>query len=126
MCPLRLPVSSFPDGLPGVALLWLRAAATLALAQSAEAFVLSGEALQSVPICVSAFCLGAGFITPVVALVTIIAEVAWMLLHRDEIWRSSFLVTSILIALTVLGPGAYSIDRWIFGRKRLTIGRSPR
>jgi uncharacterized membrane protein YphA (DoxX/SURF4 family) len=43
----------------------------------------------------------------------------------NENW-TSFLVASILIAITVLGPGAYSIDHWLFGRKRITIGRPLR
>jgi hypothetical protein len=104
----------------------LRAAATLALAQTAQTFFLSGESLRCLPICLSALFLGAGFITPLVGLIGTIAEIAWMMSHREEIWRSSFLITSILIALTVLGPGAYSMDRYLFGRKRVTIGRSPR
>jgi hypothetical protein len=116
---------SFPNGLRGFALLWLRAAAAFALAQNAASLFFDGETLRYIPISVSALCLGVGFLTPLVGLVVTIAEIAWMLSHREEIWRSSYLITSILIALTVLGPGAYSMDRWLFGRKRLTIGRSP-
>jgi hypothetical protein len=115
---------SFPDGLRGVALLWLRWAAAIALIQSASISLTGGNSWTCVPLFVSALCLGVGFLTPLVGLVVAIAEVTEMIAHLEELWRSSFLITSILIALTLLGPGAYSMDRWLFGRKRLTIGRS--
>ncbi len=76
--------------------------------------------------CLAALCIAVGFMTPAFGVVVALVEVAWMVSYRAETWRSSFLLASILIALTVLGPGAYSIDRLLFGRKRLTIGHTPR
>jgi uncharacterized membrane protein YphA (DoxX/SURF4 family) len=82
-----------------------------------------GQQLSCILIGTAALLVGAGFLTPASCLLSGATEIAWLVLHRaGEDW-SRFLVASILIALTVLGPGAYSIDRWLFGRKRLTIGR---
>ena len=122
---LRLPFSSFPDRLRGVALLWLRMAAALTLARIAAAALTRNQQWSFIAIGLVAVCVAVGFLTPVAALPTALEQVTSMALHRAEGGWSAFLVASILFALTVLGPGAYSIDRWLFGRKRLTIGHSP-
>jgi hypothetical protein len=122
---LRLPFPIFSDGLRGIALLWLRVAAASALVQVALASLTRGQQLSCIGIAVAAVFIGVGFLTPLFGLCAGLAEVVWMIVHPAGEGWSAFLVASILIALTVLGPGAYSIDRWLFGRKRLTIGRPP-
>lgn len=121
---MRLPFFNFPEGFQGLALLLLRLAVTLVLAREAGEFLVAGWELPGAFICLAALLAGIGFLTPVSALLTALAEVVLMILHNSSEEWSRFLVASILIALTVLGPGAYSIDRWLFGRKRLTIGHS--
>lgn len=122
---LRLPLPSFPDGLRGFALLWLRVAAALALAQGAAELLDRHREWSSVGAASVALFVAIGFLTPAFALLAGLVEMTWMIVHPVDVGWSAFLLASILVALAVLGPGAYSIDRWLFGRKRLTIGRSP-
>jgi len=122
---LRLPLPSFPDGLRGLALLWLRVAAALTLAQGAAELLGRHQQWSSVGAASVALFVAIGFLTPAIALAAGVIEVTWMIVHPVDLGWSAFLLASILVALAVLGPGAYSIDRWLFGRKRLTIGRSP-
>ncbi|MBB6142941.1 putative membrane protein YphA (DoxX/SURF4 family) [Silvibacterium bohemicum] len=105
---------------------WLRIAVAAALA--GEGAELSGrdQHLGCAFLCVAAFLMAAGFITSAVALLTAATVIVRMILDTAEENWTSFLVASILIAITVLGPGAYSIDHWLFGRKRITIGRPLR
>jgi uncharacterized membrane protein YphA (DoxX/SURF4 family) len=42
-----------------------------------------------------------------------------------EDWPLPFLLVGVLAALAILGPGAYSVDAWLFGRRKLIIGRPP-
>jgi hypothetical protein len=108
-----------------LALLWLRLAVALIFARDAVESLARSQQLPCILVSAAALLIGTGFLTPAFALCTAVVEITWMMVHRADEWWSTFLVASILIALTVLGPGAYSIDRWLFGRKRLTIGRSP-
>ena len=122
---LRLPFPSFPDGLRGLGLLWLRLAVALSFAHEAVESLARSQQLFGILVGGAALLIGTGFLTPALALCMAVAEIAWLMVHRtSEVW-STFLVASILFALAVLGPGAYSIDRWLFGRKRITIGGSP-
>jgi uncharacterized membrane protein YphA (DoxX/SURF4 family) len=36
-------------------------------------------------------------------------------------WRPAALVTADAIALALLGPGAHSIDAWLFGRREILV-----
>lgn len=104
----------------------MRLAVAVLLVQGAAISWTGSQPWASVLRCAAAVCIGIGFMMPAFGLVVAIAELAWMIINPTETWSNSFLIASILIALAVLGPGAYSIDRLLFGRKRLTIGRSPR
>jgi putative oxidoreductase len=123
---VRLPLLNFPDGLHGLALFWLRLAATLYLARNAAECFEGGSALQGSLVGFAALLIAIGLVTAAPALLVATMEVVRIMLHRTVEQWSSFLVASILIALVLLGPGAYSIDRGLFGRKRLTIGRAAR
>jgi uncharacterized membrane protein YphA (DoxX/SURF4 family) len=119
---LRLLFSNFAEGLRGLALLLLRMAAAFVLARESVEALSRDWALAWIVAAAAALFLAAGFLTPAWALFAGVGQMARLSLHFTGDWRSPFLLASILLALTVLGPGAYSMDRWLFGRKRLTIG----
>jgi len=70
-----------------------------------------------------AFCVG--FLTPLASFLLVLIEVvAWMsatapfeLTHVRTILEA--------IALALLGPGAYSLDAWCFGRQQVILDRGP-
>jgi uncharacterized membrane protein YphA (DoxX/SURF4 family) len=98
-------------------------AVALTLARIAAEYLEADRELPGILIDAAALLLGIGLFTPGPALLIAVQQIVSMIIHPPRQDWSGFLVASILIALMVLGPGAYSIDRWLFGRKRLTIGR---
>ena len=111
----------FPTGWPGLALLLLRASVATALL--AETFshrpALSGW-IQAAAILISV-ALSVGHLTPIVALLG--------LLFQGLIWASlggasaavAVIVCLDAMALALLGPGAYSIDSYRFGRRVVVL-----
>lgn len=41
-------------------------------------------------------------------------------------WPSAAFVAADAIALAMLGPGAHSVDAWLFGRREIVIPDDPR
>jgi putative oxidoreductase len=111
----------FPRGLPGTALLCLRASAGIALLFNC--YVHQSEISGWIQPAVLLICLAlfAGLFTP-------IAAMAALLLH-GLIWANTddvrvivaVVVTLDALALAMLGPGAYSIDGFRFGRRVVVI-----
>jgi uncharacterized membrane protein YphA (DoxX/SURF4 family) len=77
---------------------------------------------------VAGSCLLMGFLTPIVSAVAAIgsstAVLSLLSSIPSEAWRSrmtSVDITAILIALVFLGPGAFSLDARLFGRREIII-----
>lgn len=107
----------FPSGLPGLALLLLRASVAVALFMDAccRAEENSGW-IQGFAV-VLAVSLLAGFLTPIVVLIALaIHLLIWL-----DLGIVSATVTIVIVldafALALLGPGAYSFDSFRFGRR---------
>lgn len=62
----------------------------------------------------------AGFWTPIAGALLAVSDVCLALSGTAHL-RSSILLATIGAAIAVLGPGAWSIDALLFGRKRLDI-----
>jgi hypothetical protein len=94
--------SMFPRGAPGVALLFLRAGVAASVLAMPVAYAVA------TPIVL-------GFITPVAAPVCALLAIGDLVAHGPSV----FVVIRILdaVALALLGPGGYSIDAWMFGRR---------
>src|SRR4051812_30693939 len=111
----------FPTGLPGLALLLLRASVAIALLiesfshrQHLHGWIHATAVLLSLV-------LSAGYMTPLVALSAIALH---GLIWSDQGAGNIAVVTIICldaIALTLLGPGAYSIDAYRFGRRVVVL-----
>jgi len=62
-----------------------------------------------------------GLFTPVAGVLAIIVEL-WTALSRADNLRICIVLAIVGAALAMLGPGAWSLDARLFGRKRIDIG----
>ena len=61
-----------------------------------------------------------GLWTPIAGAIVTLTEFCIALRGTDHV-RSMILLVTIAIAIAILGPGAQSIDAFLFGRKRLDV-----
>lgn len=110
--------SMFPAGGPGLGLALLRMMASIhlmALAQG-RASPLWGAALLLL-----AILLVLGLLTPLVSSAGALAQVATATLGQDMTLPVALLMVDPLL-LVLLGPGAYSCDARLFGRRLIEFG----
>lgn len=124
----------FPDRLPGVGLILLRAALSassiltgVSALSSEKSGVLSGYSGGAVNFVIGAFLL-AGFLTPVAGFVSMLEGIVNGLRNLSGTTPgnlNSELLYLVLVlasaAMVLLGPGAFSIDAWLFGRREIII-----
>jgi len=74
----------------------------------------------------------AGFVTPLVsaalALGSLATAFSWISPPERSIFSSvlpAILVASIAVAIAMLGPGTFSVDFRLFGRREIIIPRNP-
>jgi uncharacterized membrane protein YphA (DoxX/SURF4 family) len=139
---LQARFSSFPSGLPGSGLCVLRVglatyvvargAAVAALLAAATDLPTAAIGIAGVMWLLSGGCIAAGFLTPVVQLLVASTELAaiglqwWATGSAVTLVDSSIedlLALMMAVSLALLGPGAYSIDARLFGRREITIPR---
>jgi putative oxidoreductase len=113
----------FPESWPGAGLLLLRLAAAIPLliGGTSELFGAppNGLCAKYVAIVVGSFLL-AGLWTPVVGALQAIIEV-WFGFSQGGGAGVHFLLAALGVSLVMLGPGAWSVDARLFGRKRIDI-----
>jgi putative oxidoreductase len=111
--------SAFPNSLPGAGLLLLRFCQSTLLIHHAG--ILSGLSLSTEGL-VKLFATGAGglillgLFTPFVSTIGAAAAL-WMAIPLEE----RILLAAIGIGLALLGPGAWSIDALLYGRRRIDL-----
>jgi putative oxidoreductase len=131
-CTLQRLFSTFPDGWPGFGLLLLRLCLSIALVYFGIAG-LSGKSSQPITLAqdliagAGGIFLLAGLWTPVMGGVVALDEV-WIALSlysppREDMWIHVFLAV-LAVSVAMLGPGAWSIDARLYGRKRFDIDRT--
>lgn len=133
-CTLQRLFSTFPNSWPGFGLLLLRLGVGSALIYLGVSRVLgppeaSATVVRDSIAAVAGLFLIAGLWTPAVGAVVALDE-AWIAFSLDSSQPDSRLIHIFLAVLTaglaMLGPGAWSIDARLFGRKRFKIGARTR
>ena len=131
-CTLQRLFSTFPNSWPGIGLLLLRACLGVALIYFGIAG-LAGKPRDLLTLApyliadIGGLFLLAGLWTPVMGTVAALDEV-WIALslysqQLEDAWLNIFLAV-LAVSVAMLGPGAWSIDARLFGRKRFDIDRS--
>ena len=125
--------TSFPDGPPGVGLLFARAALGVVCLLQGRSYLINADA-ASWMVGVGTLVLGGlfalGLLTPIVALFGIVGGllVAFSVIPgcSSALSQSSYallLVATTLVEVLLGGPGAYSIDARLFGPREIIIPR---
>ena len=128
--------STFPSEWPGVGLLLLRALVSCSLIAQGVGYVqtpnqsLAAWGLAALAFAAGAFLL-AGLMTPLVATLVATAGVgvalSWIPLPGEALFDSYLAIINLIVlsvAIALLGPGAFSLDARMFGRREITIPSS--
>ena len=113
----------FPGGWPGAGLFVLRLAVAIPflIGGSSELWPLPHDwvYVRLLEIGVGSLLL-IGLWTPVMEALQIFIEL-WILFSRGGALSTHLLLTALGLSLLMLGPGAFSVDARLFGRKRIDI-----
>lgn len=130
---MRRLYSTFPGSLPGAGLLLLRTTIGLGMLIQAYSWLIESQAsgtgmwVLGLLVLVVGISLILGFLTPLAGSISALAGIATRLWHPE--WNASLSsLTSlspvaIFIAITLLGPGAFSLDAYFFGRRKIIVPR---
>jgi len=130
---LRRLFFAFPSGWPGVALLLLRAVLGLVILAEGRFYIGGPNATpESWLMGLSAFLAGVlfliGFLTPIIAAVVTVGlggvALALLPMCAPNLFDSRTAIIfglTMLVSVLALGPGAFSIDARLFGRREIII-----
>jgi putative oxidoreductase len=114
--------STFPSDWPGAGLLLLRLTAGVPLVIGGISEIRGAPQSATLALAAAAVVSGilvvVGLWTPVAASLGTLLEL-WLVFSRTGYQETPILLASITASLAMLGPGAWSIDGRLFGRKRI-------
>jgi len=114
--------SSFADGWPGIGLLLQRFLAAGLLLHFALAGITGGSINPSLIPSIVAACAGLllliGLWTPIAGTLIAIVELYIAITNPDQLWIPAVLAT-LGATVAMIGPGAWSIDARLFGRRHI-------
>jgi putative oxidoreductase len=131
-CILQRLFSIFPSGWPGVGLLLLRGCLGIAMIcfRTARPFETAPDPIALIQSLIAIACsalLLVGLWTPVMGTVAALNELSIALLRYSVLEETASihgLLAMLSLSVALLGPGAWSIDSRLFGRKRFDIDRT--
>jgi uncharacterized membrane protein YphA (DoxX/SURF4 family) len=131
-------ISTFPDGISGLGLLILRSALGIALALGALTYLHDRNNGSPVIVTVillmvlTALLIVIGYRTRITAIAGMAAMVAGMMsctgepvFEKLDIWTMEVFAIAIAAAIACVGPGVFSLDSRLFGRREIVIPKSP-
>ena len=131
--------STFPAGWPGVGLLLLRAVVGFTLVMQGAAYLndwrnLKLDAAAAVAITlVGGVCILVGILTPLASLLAISGNIgyalSWIPAPAANLFASKIAIIyaiTMATAIAFLGPGAFSLDARLFGRREIFIPATQR
>jgi hypothetical protein len=114
-------LGTFPNRSAGLALLILRLAVAAALVSGARLCPSPEMEVLLALSRIAAILIIVGWYTPLAAVGAVLVSLYPLWVCREP-WVNA-LTIAILIAIGLLGAGAYSVDARLYGRRRLVIGR---
>lgn len=123
---MRRLFSNFASGLPALGLLLIRIVAGTSLVIDGWMTFHVGQPILPSILSVLEFGAGAmlvaGIWTPLAGLLAVLLSVSAILIRHGNL-SSNILLAAMGAALALVGPGALSVDAWIFGLKRIDIDK---
>lgn len=113
----------FPPGLPGAALLLLRASVAIGLLLDDHAHRAALPGWVHVAAILISLAVSVGYLTPIVASAALVLHaLIWFAVAAGVDSTAPALIFALdALALALLGPGAYSLDSRRFGRRLVVL-----
>jgi uncharacterized membrane protein YphA (DoxX/SURF4 family) len=112
----------FPAGAPGIALLMLRFSLAVAILDTGSGCLQSPLSLLfCIALAVLSVLLCIGVLTPIVSVLACLFEIVSFVLFAHTDGRYIILTSVNAAAIALLGPGAFSLDARLFGRRVISF-----